>query len=421
MREASEKPLLQHEPAHSRFGGSVAGRVLNCPASVGLVEKVPEHLRRSSVYADRGSGMHSAIAHLLAENAHAPVEGLTGKTFGNYVITSDDVATALAPAYAYVETLLDLPGAEYFLEQRVAFPAIAGTWGTLDLLVRAGRTIHVTDFKFGVGVRVLALTPDGDEDVINAQLLFYAAAARHSLPKFFAGVESITLTIVQPTSIEPDAEMVSSVTVTHAELDAFVAAYGAACAQALSEAPRLQRGAHCRFCPARPICPMHAGPLLDFAQFEVPTPPHMLADKGAYLQALAAGLDLVDAVKDLRTALHNQAKFALEQGDNVPGYALSAGRAERHSRDEIVAQIALLSLGFDHDDIIEAETMRTPKQLEIRARARGLEIPKDLIGSRRSGVSLVRSENVRVPVLGRGELARTFSEALKAFQGGRQL
>jgi hypothetical protein len=79
-----------------------------------------------------------------------------------------------------------------------------------------------------------------------------------------------------------------------------------------------------------------------------------------------------------------------------------------------------LSLGFDHDDIIEAETMRTPKQLALRARARGLEIPKELISSRRSGVSLVRSENVRVPVLGRSELARTFSEALKAFQGGRQ-
>jgi hypothetical protein len=30
------------------------------------------------------------------------------------------------------------------------------------LLVRIGRTIYVVDFKFGVGVRVLALYPDGD-------------------------------------------------------------------------------------------------------------------------------------------------------------------------------------------------------------------------------------------------------------------
>jgi hypothetical protein len=81
---------------------------------------------------------------------------------------------------------------------------------------------------------------------------------------------------------------------------------------------------------------------------------------------------------------------------------------------------ALQSAGFYYDDVMKAE-MRSPKGVEARAKARGLEIPKDLIGSRRSGVSLVRSENVRVPVPGRVELARTFSEALEAFQEGRQL
>jgi hypothetical protein len=414
---------LRHEPVHSKFGGSVAARVLNCPASVGLVAKVPAYLHRPSSYADRGSACHAAMTSLLAEDTHARVESLAGKTFGNYTITHDDVETALAPAYAYVETLLDLPGAEYFLEQRVAFPAIAGTWGTLDLLVRVSRTIHVTDFKFGSGVLVRALAPADDDpavDVINSQLLFYACAARHSLPKFFAGVESIVLTILQPVSIDIDAEMISSVAVTHAELDEFVTIYRTACEEALSDAPRLQPGSWCRFCPARPICPEHTKPLLDLAQFVAPTPSRTPVDKGAYLQALAAGLDLADAIKDIRIALHDQAKRALEQGDHVPGYALSAGRAERHWRDEIVAQVALLSLGFDHDDIIEAETMRTPKRLELRAKVRGLKIPPELIVSNRSGVSLVRSENVRTPVLGRGELARTFSEALKAFQGGRQ-
>jgi hypothetical protein len=403
---------------HSPFGGSVAARVLCCPASVDLTQKVPAYLRKSSAYADRGTACHTAMASLLAEDTHARIESLAGKTFGSYTITHDDIENALRPAYAYVETLLDTPGAEYFLERRVIFPTIPDTWGTVDLLVRIGRTIHVIDFKFGVGVRVLALSPDGDEDVINTQLLFYAAGARHSLPEFFAGVESIVLTILQPVSVDIDAEMVSLVAVTRDELDEFITVYRAACEEALSDAPRLQSGSWCRFCPARPICPEHSRPLLDLAHFAMPAAPAV--PKEAYLQALAAGLDLVDAIKDIRTALHDQAKRALEQGDNVPGYALSAGRAERRWRDEIVAQVALLSLGFDHDDIIEAETMRTPKELELRAKARGFKIPPELIISNRSGVSLVRSENVRVPVLGRSELARTFSEALKAFQGGRQ-
>jgi uncharacterized protein DUF2800 len=265
-------------------------------------------------------------------------------------------------------------------------------------------------------VRVLYPDPEDDStDVLNAQLLYYGAAARHSLPKFFAGVDQIVLTVVQPMSIEVDAGMVSSVAVTHAELDEFIAIYRAACAEALTSAPRLQRGAHCRFCPARPICPEHVKPLLDLAQFVLPTPPAAPVDKAGYLRALAVGLDLVDAIKDIRTALHDQAKHALENGDDVPNYALSAGRAERRWHDEAAAIDALIGIGLARSDIV-AEIMRSPKQVELRAKARGLKVPTELIVSRRSGVSLVRSENVRAPVRGRDETARSFAAALEAFQ-----
>jgi hypothetical protein len=398
-------------PAHSPFGGSVATRVLRCPASVKLVANVPAHLRKSSVYADRGTACHTAMA-LLLEN-EGSFDDLVGATIGNYTFTRDDIENALRPAYAYADALLSTPGAEYYLEQRVEFPTIAGAFGTADLLVRIGNVIHVVDFKFGSGVRVLALYPDGEEDVINGQLLFYAAAARHSLTEFFAGVEDIVLTILQPMSIELDAEMVSTVPVTNAELDAFIALYGAACAEAFTGAPRLERGVHCRFCPARPICPAHTGPLLDLAQLTMPTPA-----ASDYLQLLAAGLNLVDAVKDISNALHDQAKRALKNGDLVPGYGLSSGRTVRHWRDdERTAVAALERLGLSRDDII-AEAMRSPKQVELRAKTRGLKVPSEFIVSHPSGVALVRSENARAPILGRSDLVRVFSEALAAFQGG---
>jgi hypothetical protein len=405
---------------HSPFGGSVATRVLRCPASVRLVEKVPAHLRKPSAYAERGTALHAAMALLLddlGENARS-LDSLVGQTINNYAITRDDVENALAPVYAYVNALL-IPGAEYYLERRVVFPTIVGAFGTVDLLARIGGTVHVIDFKFGAGVRVLALHPDGDDDVLNTQLMFYAAGARHSHRPFFAEIENIVLTILQPVSIEPDAEMVSSVTVTHAELDAFIAVYRAAFEEALWGAPRLERGDWCRFCAARPICPAHTAPLLDVAQFAPTLGPAVsnAPSKDAYLQLLADGLDLIDAVRDIRTALHDQAKRALQNGYVVPGYALSAGRAERHWHDESAATAALLHLGLTHDDIV-AETMRSPKQVEIGAKARGLKVPSELIVSSRSGTSLVRSENVRAPLPGRDEIARLFSEALTAFQGG---
>jgi hypothetical protein len=402
------------EPAHSPFGGSVAARILGCPASPGLAKKVPPHLHRTSSYAERGTALHSAMAFLIEETRR--IDDLVGETIGGYAITVDDVELALRPVYDYVMVLLDAPG-EYYLEHRVVFPTIAGAFGTADLIVRIGDTIHIIDFKFGVGVRVLAASPaadDPDADVINAQLLFYAAAARHSLPEFFAGVENIVLTVLQPISIELDAEPVSSVTVTHAELNEFIAIYRAACEEALSEAPRLRRGDWCRFCAAKPICPEHTKPLLELSQFVMPLP-----TAEAYYRVLGAGLDLVDAVTEIGRELRDQAKQALDAGHAVPGYALTEGRAVRSWQDEAAAAPALLRLGLMRDDVIE-ETLRSPAQVEKRAKARGVKVPKELISSKPSGVSLVKAENARAPVPGRGELARTFSAALEAFQGGRQ-
>jgi hypothetical protein len=80
---------------------------------------------------------------------------------------------------------------------------------------------------------------------------------------------------------------------------------------------------------------------------------------------------------------------------------------------------ALMGLGLSHDDIV-AEAMRSPKQVELRAKARGVKVPQEFIVSHRSGVSLVRSENAHVPAPGRSELVRLFSAALEAFQGGSQ-
>jgi Protein of unknown function (DUF2800) len=145
---AERQKLSRIEPAHSPFGGSVATRVLRCPASVGLVEKVPAHLRRVSAYAERGTALHAAMA-LLIERERS-LEDFIGETIEGYRITADDVENALRPALAHVETLLDAPDAEYYLEQRVVFPTILGAFGTVDLIIRVDATIYVVDLKFGV-------------------------------------------------------------------------------------------------------------------------------------------------------------------------------------------------------------------------------------------------------------------------------
>jgi hypothetical protein len=124
---------------------------------------------------------------------------------------------------------------------------------------------------------------------------------------------------------------------------------------------------------------------------------------------------LLDAVKDISKALHDEAKQALENGDTVPGYALSAGRAVRSWHNETSAAVKLLALGLARDDVL-VEELRSPAQVERRAKARSLKIPSDFIVSRPSGTSLVRAENAHTPILGRRDLVRTFSEALAVFK-----
>src|SRR6516162_8798135 len=106
---------LRREPVHSPFGGSVASRVLHCPASVGLVEKVPAHLRRTSAYAERGTALHAAMMLLIDSFDGNDLDSLIGTTIGSYTITRDDVDNALAPVFAYVDTLI-APGAEFYVE-----------------------------------------------------------------------------------------------------------------------------------------------------------------------------------------------------------------------------------------------------------------------------------------------------------------
>ena len=131
----------------------------------------------------------------------------------------------------------------------------------------------------------------------------------------------------------------------------------------------------------------------------------------------AAGLNLVDAVRDVSRALHDQAKQALHAGGVVPGHVLSAGRAVRHWRDEATAAPDLLKLGLARDDVL-VETLRSCKQVETRAKARGVKVPKEFIISNPSGVSLVRVENARSRVLGRDESVRLFTEALRTLKEG---
>ena len=341
---------------HSPTGGSGAARTLACPGSIPLIEQTPIELRRkSSVYADDGTAKHTATAAIIADDLD-PLS-VVGRDFNGVVITREHVLDFIQPALSYVDPLLAEADA-FLLDQRVRFPGVEGSFGTLDFLSRIGSKVNLVDFKFGTGITVRAVYPDAERgDLLNSQLMFYLAGARFSLPAFFEGVDRYEIAIVQPQTAD-GAEMVSTTEVSAEEIDDFEVAFQEACREAIGPSPRIQRGDHCRFCPAKVICPAHTGPLLNLAHFDLSVPA-TAKDRGeAFGQVLAAGLDLVEATKDLRTALHDEAKRLLKAGTPVPGYALSRGRTNRSWHDEAEATQALLDRRGD----ALAEAGRDPGQ-----------------------------------------------------------
>ena len=144
-------------------------------------------------------------------------------------------------------------------------------------------------------------------------------------------------------------------------------------------APRLERGAHCRFC---------AG------QADLPGAHRSAARSRAVRGADAAA----PPAKELPAAArrrpgpgrrgqghrHGAARSG-QAGPATPATSCPATRSRPAApcatgamRRAAIA--ALISLGLARDDVI-AETMRSPKQVEIRAKARGLKVPTEFIVS----------------------------------------
>ena len=72
------------------------------------------------------------------------------------------------------------------------FAGVPGAFGNVDLtLVSDTHILHV-DWKFGAGVGVQAIYPAGDGELVNPQLMFYAAAYLHSSRPSTPGGKSLS-------------------------------------------------------------------------------------------------------------------------------------------------------------------------------------------------------------------------------------
>jgi hypothetical protein len=363
--------LQERTVQHSNIvGGSTAKRVIMCPGSVKLVQKMPP--QPSSVHADRGTMLHDVISRILLDQ---------GVVVGQYkhkdqLLTQELYDEKIAPALDALDEIDPYGRLVYEVETRVGFgDLLPGVFGSTDLVGRIDHRAIVLDWKFGDGVVVDA--------VENAQLMFYAAAAMRTddLKWAFDGATEIECIIVQPPAIRRWVTTVGRIKQFEHELVSAVKT-------ALRDDAPLAQGDHCRWCAAKPICPQMTGAVdralkQQLINLDVDT-------LGRYLH----NADLLEEwIKDLRALAFGM----LEKGVNVPGVKIVQKQARRKWADESKAKQALLDMGLKESVVVETSIM-SPAQAEKALKKRFSELPEDLIKSESSGTTLAPEDDPRPAV-----------------------
>jgi hypothetical protein len=361
---------------HSNIvGGSTAKRVINCPGSVALVQKMPP--KPSSKYADEGTLLHEAISNFLDEDG------------GSFSAPIELIEEKLLPALALLDEVDPDKQMLYEVETRVHFgDLLPGVFGSTDLMGRIGNKAIILDWKFGSGVIVAA------EE--NEQLMFYAAAAMRTPEAqwVFDGATEVELVIIQP-------PMMRRWTTTIERIKQFERQLVKAVKAAQQPDAELKAGDHCRWCAAKPVCPQMTGEVERAALVKIKE-----IDAATLGQYLAKADVLEGWITDLR-ALAFQ---LLEKNIPVPGYKIVQKQARRQWADETKAIAALHDMGVPRGELFSPEEIRSPAQIEKVLKKRKLALPDVLVKSVSSGTTLASEDDSRPAVLQLGDLRAAISK-----------
>ena len=373
---------------HSKIvGGSTAKRVMNCPGSVALVQKMPP--QPSNKYADEGTLLHNVIAEIVMSDKH-PEEFLHTK-YNDQVLTLDLIDNKLVPALAALDVIDPNKEMEIEAETRVGFgDLLPDVFGSTDLIGRIGKRAVVLDWKFGDGVAV-----DAEE---NPQLMFYAAAAmRTEETKWaFVDVEEIEMVIVQPPAIKRWVT-------TPARIAQFEKDLVRAVKLAQQPNAELKIGDHCRWCTAKPICPQMTGAVDRALKTQI---------DGLDAPTISAYLKNADMLEQWITDLRALALQMLDSGARLPDYKLVAKRAIRQWTDEDKAKVALFAFGLTESEVVETSVI-SPAKAEKALKKRKLALPDDLVVAISSGNTLASVDDPRPEVL---QIGKQLTAALSKLQ-----
>jgi hypothetical protein len=359
---------------HSKVvGGSTAKRVMNCPGSVALCAKMPP--QKENEYMVKGTLCHNAMDRILSTNI-APRK-VIGMAIGEQVLDAELYEGKVRVALALLDEIDPAGMMEIEPESRVGFgDLLPGVFGTTDVIGKLDGRAVVLDWKFGDGVPV-----DAEE---NAQLMFYAAAAMRtaSTQWAFQDADEVELIIVQPPHVRRWTTTIDRIMAFEADLVRAVK---------LAQTPDapLKHGDHCRFCTAKPVCPLMTGAVDRALEKQIAD-----LDVGQ-INAYLRNADILESwISDLRALAFQM----LEKGVKLPDWKLVAKRGTRKWTKEQDAKAALLALGVAESEVTKTELL-SPAQAEKVLKKHKLSLPEEVVVSVSSGSTLASADDARPEVL----------------------
>jgi hypothetical protein len=356
---------------HSNIvGGSSAKRVMACPGSVALVQKMPP--KPSSSHADQGTLLHNAVSAILEDQS---IDVINSR-YKDEVLTQDLYDEKIMVGLSLLDQVDPDKKMEYEVETRVGFgDLLPGVFGSTDLIGRIGNKAIVLDWKFGTGVAVPA------EE--NEQLMFYAAASMRTPEAQWAfdGATEIELIIIQPPEVK-------RWTTTRARIEQFERDLVKAVNAAEQPNAPIKHGDHCRWCAAKPICPVMTGAVDRAVQLKLDA---IDVDKiGAYLH----NADLLEAwIKDLRSL----AEEMMKKGKPISGWKMVPKRATRSWVKEEDAKVALLK-HLKESEVIETKLV-SPAAAEKLLKSQKIKLPDGLTVAISSGNTIAPESDPRPAVV----------------------
>jgi hypothetical protein len=339
-----ENTMTDDRQVHSRLGASGAERWMNCPGSValfkliGIVEESDEpDFRRE------GIAGHEAAAHCLVAGKDA--WEIVGDTYHETVMTP----ALVDPLQTYLDYCRSIKG-EAYVEYAISSPVHPLFYGTADHAVDGPEGFAITDLKMGEGILV--------EVENNPQIMYYAFGfldgLERSIGMNIGDARPVRLAVVQPRGHHPDGP-VRTWDTTVGEIKAWTHGILVPAMLDAEQEDRLEAGEHCRFCPAKLICPLLTGL---FKAACVANPKHI-----PQLDDDRIGLEYkqLEGVKFYMKALGEEVQQRLTKGRDVEGAKLVRKKSNRILKD---GAVQLAEAKWGHEKVFTTPEPKSPAELD---------------------------------------------------------